>query len=200
MEVGMIEGIRAIIQKIDEDARQHSGERFEQIKFNVEADIASENALVSDDIRKRREMLLKHNEHEYARLLERVSNRFNRELLAYRHALINEIYDMAVKKLRAVSREEFLRMFKSALKGLKGSYRLYPGSLSASMLDAEMISEAVAECDDLNISLRRESIPFKSGFILRDDRVELNYLFEDLIDDMKSENTAKIIKEVFENI
>jgi hypothetical protein len=51
----------------------------------------------------------------------------------------------------------------------------------------------------LIITLSPETIPQKSGFILRDDRVEYNHLFEDLVEDIKSRQTAVILKEIFGN-
>jgi len=190
-------GVQAIIQKIQKDAEEHSVERYTQIKNTIDNEIAADNKLYRDDYFKRREMLKKHNEREYARLLERLSSRFYREILTYQHNLIDEIYDMAVEKLRNASEEEFADMFKAVVRGLKGKFNLYLGELSVGKLDIAEIEKAVKGKRGLEINLSGETIPKRSGFILSDDRVEYNCLFEDLIEDRKNRQTASIIKEIF---
>jgi len=183
--------------KINEDADQHGGERYAQIKSAIDQEIDGENALYREDSNKQHEVLKKHNEHEYARRLEYQRSRLNRELLVYQHELTDEIFDMAVVKLRSVSDDEFSMMFKTAVKGMKGSYTLYLGALSEGKLNSRALADTAAENEGLDITLSPETIVQKSGFVLRDNRVEYDHLFEDLVEDMKSERTAAIMKEVF---
>ena len=191
--------IQAIIQKINIDAERHSSERREQIIKDIDEEISGGNAVYQSELDKRREMLIKHNEREYARLFERMSSRLNREILTYQHNLIDGIFDMAVSKLRNASDEELSDMFKAAVRDLKGSFILYVGELSKSRLDINNIEKIIKEKenDGLDIVLSPETIPKKSGFVLSDDRVEYNCLFEDLIEDMKNGQAASILKEVF---
>lgn len=192
-------GIQAIIMKINEDAEHHGSERYSQIKHTVDRDIDSENALYREETEKQRDVLNKHNEYEYARRLEYQRSRLNRELLIYQHELTDEIFDMAVAKLKAASSAEFAIMFKAAVTGLKGSYVLHMGALSAGKLDGQALGDALGVNVGLDIALSPETIPHKSGFVLRNDQVEYDHLFEDLVDDMKSKQAAAIMKEVFGN-
>ena len=193
-------GIQAIIQKINADAEEHGAAQYAQIKNNIDAEISSGNKIYSDDFAKRREMLKKHNELEYARLLERLSSRLYREVLSYQHNLINEIFDMAAEKLKNAPPEEFAEMFKSVIKNLKGSYVLYLGEYSVNKLGEAEIAKIIKRRRTIEIALSEEFIPHKSGFILSDDRVEYNCLFEDLIEDKKSRQTALIMQELFGDI
>jgi len=193
----MKNGIHAIIQKINADAQQHSSEFFEQRKYSIDEEINSENAVYLRELDKRREMLKKNNEQEHSRMFERMITQFNREILTYQHDLINEIFDAAVLKLRNISKKEFADMFKSAVKNLKGSFVLYLGEFSENKLDISEIEKAAKDNGGINIVLNSAAIPRKSGFVLRDGRVEYNCLFEDLIEDKKTGQAASILKEVF---
>ena len=193
-------GVQAIIQKINEDAQRHGDELFERIKSETDADIAGANKAYSEDFDKRREMLKNHNEHEYARLLERLGSRLNREVLTYRHSLINEVFDMAAQKLRDASKEEFTAMVKSVIRGLKGSYILYVGEYSEGKLDAAEIEKIAKRRRTLDIVLSGEAVPHKSGFLISDSRIEYNCLFEDLIEDQKAKQAASVMKEIFKDI
>ena len=192
-------GIQAIIMKISEDADQHGSERYAQIKEAIDREIGDENSIYRDESKKQREVLKKHNEHEYSRRLEYLRSRMNRELLIYQHELIGEIFNMAVEKLKHVSDDEFTGMFMSAAKGLEGRYTLYLGELSKGRLDSAALKGALGANAGLDIEISPETIPKKSGFVLSNDRVEYDHLFENLVEDMKSERIAAIMKDVFGN-
>jgi V/A-type H+-transporting ATPase subunit E len=193
----MLTGIHAIVQKIHIDAESDSADRYTRIKNSVDTKISAESTAQQDDYVKQREALFKHNELEYARMLERHTSRLNRELLAYQYELVDEIFNMAVSKLRNISKSEFEALLKSSVKGLHGKYTLTLGELSQHMLTAAEVDEVIKECTNLEIAFSKNTVPAKSGFILRDDRVEFNCLFEDLMDDIKNEQTAAIMNEVF---
>ena len=192
-------GIQSIIQKIHADAEGHVNERYEQIKRDIDEEIRVENEFYLEDYNKRCEILKNHNEHEHSRLLERLSSRMNREILTYQHSLTDEIFDMAVIKLREASEKEFLDMFAAVVGQLKGSFVLSMGELSKNKLDKNMVDKIVCGNEGLFIDLSNETVPNKSGFVLKDDRVEYNCLFEDLIEDKKNELSAAILKEVFKS-
>ena len=192
-------GIHNIIMKIHEDAERHSGERFVQIKSLIDGEIEGENALYSEESGKQREVLTKHNEHEYARRLEYQRSRLNRELLVYQHELVDEIFDTAVVKLREISDDEFSAMLITAARGLEGNYVLHLGELSARRRDSLAVEEAIKANKGLHITLSAKMIPGKSGFLFHDDRVEYDFLFEDLVEDLKNERIAAIMKDVFGN-
>jgi len=199
MAFSMRSGTQAIINKINEDALRHGGERYSQVASAIDSEVDGEIALYREELDKQREVLRKHNEHEYARRLEYQRSRLNRELLLYQHELTDEIFDIAVEKLRDVTNDEFTLMFKSAVKWLTGSYTLHLGELSKGKLSDQAIEEAMGETEGLFITLDPATIPGKSGFKLRNENVEYNHIFEDVIEDVKKDNAAAIIKEVFGN-
>jgi len=189
--------IRAILEKINEDAERHGALRYAQIKDAVDKEVDAANALYREESEKQREILKKHHEHEYARRLERQRSRLNRELLTYQQELIDEIFDAAAVKLRDSSADEYSKIFKTAVKGLSGSYTLHLGALSEGRLETRAIEDATEANRGLKIVLSNERIPHKSGFTLSSDKVEYDCLFEDLVEDLKSERAAAVMKEVF---
>jgi hypothetical protein len=145
-------------------------------------------------------MLLSHNEHERSVLLDRLESRYNRDLLTYRQSLIDEVFDMAALKLASSTGEEFSRMFKNTVRGLEGDFTLFMGQLSEGKLDQRAIDEAMKENVGFKVTIDPERIPDKGGFLLHDERIEYNCLFEDLIEVMKNEQAAWILKEVFAEV
>jgi len=192
-------GIHSIIQKIHTDAESHSAGLCERIRDDADKEISLEQALQSEEIGKRKQALLKQNELEYGRLQERLSSRLHRELLSYRHELLNEIFDLAVEKLKSASAAEYAKMFSAAVKGLTGRFTLYLGEYSVGKLTARDAGKAAAENSGLSIKFSHEVVLRKSGFSLRDEKVEYSCLFEDLIKDKKGAQAARLLREVFEN-
>ena len=195
-------GIQAIIEKITEEAQEHSAGRYEQIKNDIDGEINGENVVYHNEQVKRREILIKNNEYEYARRFEQLGSRFNREILKYQHELTDEIFDMAVSKLKEAPKAEFLNMLKSAIRELarerrESGFTLYFGEFSCDKLEKAEIEKAVKDTGGVKISISSEFISKKSGFVISDDEVEYNCLFEDLIEDKKNELTAEIFTEVF---
>ena len=196
----MTEGIQRIIQHIDSDAIEHAHDRLAQLKAAEDREISLENAAVQLELEQRRDVVLAQNEAELRHRLERHSRRLNRSLLTYRRELLNEIFEMAVRELSDISEKEYAEIFIAATRDLSGSFTLYVGEYSREKLGAANITQARVLNKRLSIALSPDYIPNRSGFIIKDDRVEYNYLFEDLIEDKKSEQAALILKEVFEDI
>ena len=193
----MNEGIQSIIYHIDSDAVSHSEERLNQLKAATDREIERENAAFLHDLEQRKEILLAQHAAELRHRLERHSRRLNRNLLTYRRELLDEIFGMAVRELSEISAGEYAEIFKAATANLHGSFTLHIGEFSQDKLGAANVNEAVKANMDLEIFVSRHHIPGRSGFVIKDDRVEYNYLFEDLIEDKKSEQSAMILKEVF---
>jgi len=193
----MKQEIQAIVQKIHEDGEHHGKERYYQIKEEVDTSIDTEITFHNEELKKRREMLLKNHEIEYSKLLERLGSRLNREYLSFQHRLIDEIFDLAVEKLRQISTQDFHELFLDSVQGLSGEYVIHLGALSVEQFDSTYMEVASKHNEGLHLTLSKKNIPGKSGFLLHDDRVEYNCLFEDVVESMKSEQSAGILKEVF---
>lgn len=190
-------GINAIIKKIDEEAQQHSEKRYAQLKSTIDLDADSEKQLYREELDKQLSALKKHFEHEYERRIEYQRRRMNRELLEYKHELSDQIFAKVVRKFRDVTDEEFSAMFNAAVKELKGRYTLQLGARTEGKLDSRALEDAMKRYEGLEIVFSGETIPNKSGFVISDERVEYNCLLEDLVEDLKNDRLAAIMKEVF---
>jgi len=191
--------VQHIVDRIITEAEQHSELRYDEITGSIRDRIESENQAQSDNLHKRRDLLLRHNEREYLRLLEQLESRFSRDRLAYEHSLVDEIFEDALVKLRESTNEEFYTMFSEAVRDLTGTYTLLPGRLSAGKINAADVERATSGNPELHITLGDTTIAAKSGFLLQNQFVEYNCLFEDLIEQLKSENSALIHMELFKD-
>jgi len=193
----LTDSVKELIRKIGEDAGRHAAERYEQIKFDIDDEIDGEDSVYAEETRKKRESLISHYSREYARLNERVQSRLHQEIIAYQNQLIEEIFMSALKKLNNISSDVFIDMVLAAFEGIEGTYDLFIGELSENKVDKKRLIEAVNGRSGIHIRVMEETIPHKSGFLFKDDRVEYDCLFEDLIDEKLNEQSAEILQEVF---
>jgi len=193
----LTDSVKELIRKIGEDAGRHAAERYEQIKIEIDEEINGEDSVYAEETRKKRETLITHYNREYARVNERVQSRLHQEIIAYQNALIEEIFTAALKKIKNISGDVFIDMVLAAFEGIEGTFDLYIGELSETEIDKSRLAEAVKNCRSVKIRVMEETIPLKSGFLFKDDRVEYDCLFEDLIDEKLSGQSAEILEEVF---
>lgn len=195
----MKEGVHTIIQKIQEDAETHGHEQYQSMKEEIDAAIDKDNSFYQEELSKRKEMFVKHKAVELSRLQEQMNSRLNREYLSYQHLLIDDIFAQTVERLRKISVAEFSALFLQSVRGLQGEFCLHIGALSQAQFDRQIIAQAEGENPGLVLTIAPAAIPLRSGFLLMDERVEYNCLFEDLIEDKKNQQATAILKEVFES-
>ena len=188
---------QSIINKIHEDAEDHGAERYARIKAEIDDEIRAENEFYLSEQAKRREALLKHDGLEYSRLTEKLDSRLKDEISQYRNDLLDEIFGRALEKLRGIEDGELFDLLGAALGGLDGVFVLYPGEFSKDRLTDEIVSKAAEGISGLRVTLSGEAVPGKSGFLLRNETLEYDCLFEDMLDEKKNEQAAFITREVF---
>jgi len=190
-------GIQAITQKIHEDAQLYADKKFGQIKSDIDGAIAKENERHKTDFEKRCSQLKIHHKHEYEIHKDILESRINHEILKFKHELVNEIAEEAVRKLRSISCEEFKALFSRSVKGLQGSFELELGEYSEGKLTDNVINMICNENNGLRIAFNSNLTPKKSGFLFRNSTVEYNCFFEDIVEDIKNRRLSEVLKEVF---
>ena len=92
---------------------------------------------------------------------------------------------------------EFVRLFRSAVRGLPGRFDLFLGEYSRGRLRQSDVDAVAAENENMNLRLRDELRPGKSGFMLINPNVEYSCFFEDLVNDHKGRQAAVVLMDVF---
>lgn len=194
----MNDNVLNIIQLIHSDFQLESNEIVEKAKEEAESLYNEEWNGYQQEYTKRKEKLQKHASSELEIIAERKAQRLHRELLTYKNELLNEIFNKAAEKLNNLGKEQFQDYFNSAIDTAKlsGTFKLFIGEHSKNKVDQNMLNNV--ENSELKLILQNTYIPNKGGFLINNEKVEYNFLFEDLLEDIKRTSGAKIAKEVFE--
>lgn len=188
-------GVNAIIQKIHEDAESLAAERLRGLTGEIDRHFDEEMNAHRRELARHCESLTKQKQRELEVSLERKRNSLERDLLAYQHQLLDDLFGMVVRELRDMPQADFVRLFEAAVRGLTGEYELQLGEHSAGRLSEADIGRACG--DQLAIRLAGGTRPGRSGFLLLSPNVEYNCFFEDIVADLKERRAAMVLKEVF---
>ncbi len=113
--------------------------------------------------------------------------------------LVEKVYDMALEKLCGMSDEQYTTIVADLLAQAAPSGR---GTVVFAPEEAKRIGAAAVELANQKLgsgklTLSQETQPIQGGFILRDERMEVNGTFETLVRLQKAETAGAVAKKLF---
>jgi Archaeal/vacuolar-type H+-ATPase subunit E len=121
-------------------------------------------------------------------------------LLKTKQELIEKVYDVALKQLQEITKEQFLQFVEQIItnSGFVGDVALQLGENSKNILtttELETITKKYVPEKTITISSAFASN--QSGIILSQDGVEINYTFEAILRTLKDEIGAQLVEILF---
>ena len=191
-------GIEKIMQRIDADAqavidrvlgeaKDEAAKIAEQYKVQADAEAAELTAKNEKAAAEREERLVSMAQME-ARKLQ----------LAAKQDMVEQAYVRALEKLCSMPVEEYTTVLANLLVRASAS-----GSEEAvfSAEDRERVGQAaVAKANEISgkqLKLSEQTQPMKGGFILKDQKVEVNCTFDTLVRLQKAETAGAVVKKLF---
>ncbi|MDO5457196.1 MAG: hypothetical protein Q4F26_02540 [Atopococcus tabaci] len=189
-----IENLRSgVIEKIT----RHGDEKVEAKEQEINEELAAYSA--QSDLVKERDFeritqkynsLLTQNKQSY-------KNEKRNNLLGVKEGIIGEVIQEALAKLQLFEEEQLVPFIEQALSQIDGNkpHTIQFGDQTIDKISEELLDRLKAENIELIIS--DQTIQRSSGFIVEQDGIEYNYIFEDLIKEIEPELKVDISKEVF---
>ncbi|SHI61988.1 V-type ATP synthase subunit E [Lutispora thermophila] len=177
-----------LINKIIEDAKKEA-DKISQESAKVRQDILNSRINEANEIRKK---ILEKAENEAAMIKDRIiSNaelKVRDEKLKAKQHTIDRVFELSKDRLKELSGEEYVKFLTNNLKSLnlKGTEVL---------IIPEKMKEKVKAIASLPKISNDETVD--SGFILKDNDVEINFSFDSLVDYLREELESEIAKHLF---
>ncbi|WP_025728028.1 hypothetical protein [Atopobacter phocae] len=131
------------------------------------------------------------------RMKQRLDNDRSKDLLRHKQSLLDGVFDGAYEAMTNWSFETVKQFLKDVVESLpEKNYQLVLGRLTSERLNHEEKEQLVAQLPNLQLS--EETLPNEAGFIIRDEIVNYNYLYRDLIKDMQKDFGTTLAREVFQ--
>ena len=120
------------------------------------------------------------------------------ELLSEKQKMLKIVFNKAEEQMNQWTDMEFQQFLLSVLKQHKDSesIELIVGQYSIDKVSDDWINKVAKEVVDIQLSA--ETISRKNGFILKKTGIEYNYLFDELVKDIKGQLVSSVSKQLFD--
>lgn len=120
------------------------------------------------------------------------------QLLSEKQKMLKIVFSKAEEQMNQWTDTDFQQFLLSVLKQYKGSesIELIVGQYSVDKVSNDWINKVAKE--EVNIQLSTETISKKNGFILKKTGIEYNYLFDELVKDIKGQLVSSVSKQLFD--
>ncbi|MDN6362545.1 MAG: V-type ATP synthase subunit E [Tetragenococcus koreensis] len=193
--------ITNLTDKITQDAQK----KRDQYLKTAQKDIEKNEQYKKDQIERQTEENLKQFEKEkQANLSLKVSDihvKARSKLLAAKQQLLEELFAESLKKIKAMSEEDFNQYVSSNLNQvqLNGDVELVVGQDSINYATEEnkkVWQEAAAP--EMNLSVSERTIPKRGGFLLRQGEIVYNFTFEAILSTSEEELSGELLSLIFD--
>ena len=181
--------IEKITRKGDEKVEAKEQEINEELAaYSAQSDLVKERDF--ERITQKYNSLLTQNKQSY-------KNEKRNNLLGVKEGIIGEVIQEALAKLQLFEEEQLVPFIEQALSQIDANkpHSIQFGDQTINKVSQELLDRLKAENIELIIS--DQTIQRSSGFIVEQDGIEYNYIFEDLIKEIEPELKVDISKEVF---
>lgn len=120
------------------------------------------------------------------------------QMLSEKQKVLTVVFNEAEEQMNQWTDSEFQQFLLSVLQQHKDSdsVEMILGQHSVGKISNEWINKVAKEI--VNVQLSTESISKKNGFVLKKNGVEYNYLFDELIKDIKGQLVSSVSKQLFD--
>jgi vacuolar-type H+-ATPase subunit E/Vma4 len=145
---------------------------------------------------RQKEQLVMRSEQRIQNAVRQKTASLQRERIQYASQLIDRLFQEAENALCAISAGEFLQFYQHSLEKmcLTGDYIVFLGQRSAQSLSEEECRLLERKTDRYTLSLQKKTIPDRGGFLLGQSSVEYSFLFRDLLNEIRTKESPRLLK------
>ncbi|MBK0348115.1 hypothetical protein JDW15_05585 [Aerococcaceae bacterium zg-ZJ1578] len=190
------------LQKLRESilakAHQEGQAQLEKVKQIHEIEFNEQVEKLTREKELARQHLLDKEAHKLVRLEQQMANHGRQGNLMNRQHLIDTLFEGAVEQMTSWSGDTLQSFLLKILNQFKEQQvTLLFGDKTKDQLTSEQVESLQSMYS--NVSVSEEVVANAAGFIIRDARVDYNFLFNQLVDSIRSEMSTQLVQQVFEN-
>lgn len=181
--------IEKITRKGDEKVKAKEQAVNEELTaYSAQSDLVKEREF--DRINQKYNSLLTQNKQSY-------NNQKRNDLLRVKESIIDEVIQEALAKLKTFEENQLVPFIEQALSQIDENkpHTIQFGDQTVDKVSQELLDRLKAAYPELSVS--DQTVERTSGFIVEQEGIEYNYIFEDLINEIEPELKVDISKEVF---
>nr|WP_319218977.1 hypothetical protein [uncultured Trichococcus sp.] len=147
--------------------------------------------------------LVEQQKNRKAAILKKIANDFDRErqtlknkernaVLLEKQQILKSVFKRSLETMYAWDKDQFANFVQGVLSGFDSStaYTIVPGAKSIDHFQGEPMQKLLKSYPAVKVA--KETIPNRAGFILQEGGVDYNFCFDELIEEVKKEYSAKL--------
>ncbi|MBD3949870.1 hypothetical protein I4Q36_01720 [Tuanshanicoccus lijuaniae] len=172
-------------------AQLEKAKQIHEIEFNEQVEKLTREKEIA------RQHLLDKEAQRLVRLEQQMTNQGRQGNLINRQHLIDELFEGAVEQMTNWSSDTLQSFLSKVLDQFQQQVTLVFGDKTKGQLSTEQL--AALQSHYPNVTVSEELLANAAGFIIRDARVDYNFLYNQLVDSIRSEMSTQLVQQVFEN-
>jgi V/A-type H+-transporting ATPase subunit E len=123
---------------------------------------------------------------------------YRNEILKQKQKMIQKAFKDALKKMNNITSEQFMQIVVSALENVDVTQRvdIFVGEKSTDLMDVAWLNDYLIW--NHHVRIEEEPVKNKAGILVRQDNVDYNYFFDELMKENRSELLPYVTNMLFE--
>lgn len=189
--------LKLLTERVVEKEKAALRQKVEQTQVEAEDEIQASQAAEAASRQQLKDDVKAKVEREYAIKKNTLEIQKRNQILSAKQNVLSKVIVDAKAKLDTLDSTTFQAFVVGVLNQFKdeNEVTLTFGQKSAHLADARWIKENGPK--ELTVHVSNETIPKKSGFVVEKDGIDYNFIFDTLVDEVKSEILSDISNELF---
>lgn len=182
-----------VVEKEKSKIRQSVQQKHQEAEEQIEA--AREKA--KKEKQEQQKLIDKEFQQEYVIKKNTVKIQQRNKILQVKQDILKDIFHEAKYQLKNIDSKTFRHFLSDVSKQFQnyGEIELILGEESQTLVDQEWLNRQ--DLSNLIVTLKEETVKNESGLLIQKEGIEYNFLFNELVDDIKVEMLPIISKELF---
>lgn len=185
---------KRVVEQEEETIRQD----VEETRQNSEEEIKAARGKIEEERQRRKESIDAEVEQDYSIQKNTLQNQQRNSILASKQTIISKLLVEAKNKLNEINSDQFKTFTENVLKQFEeqGTVDLVVAEESSGIIDQMWLDQL--SFSNLKVNLSEETVKNKSGIIIQQKGIEYNFLFDELVDEIKPDVVPGISQELFD--
>lgn len=177
-------------------AEERCKAQLERAKVQQKKDFEKKQNQLIHDKEEQRDRTIKRLRNEQQREIQQIKNKERQSSLASKQEIIMRLFDEAVVEMNQMNADKQYQFIDGVLKKYnKEGLMVTLGQFTKEILSDDQYNLLRENFSNYHFS--DETIHAKGGFILSDDRIDYNYLYEELVRETQKDFSKEIAQEIF---
>lgn len=190
--------LKLMIERLSEKEKNTIKNEIAEAERQAELEVLRAEKDAEQALVREKEKLISDLEYDY-------SMKENTERVHYRNAILKEkqkviqrTFKEARERLANISSEDFMGIVMSALENVDVTQRveIFVGEKTADLMNKEWLNQQLPWNNHVNV--QEELVKNKAGVLVRMNKIDYNYFFDELIQEYQNELLAYVTNELFE--